>query len=264
MKYFILITLLLTSAFSWELGGVKFTAPLLSSEFLSISNGGDKNDTLALRDGVGVKIYGAPGRDGPDFLKMNSYLSSSTEDILTRESYPESFIQPPEPPYVPCLLQSVGSEFVYKEKTYLVVDNNSIKDNLYRAESLCTSHVTTMKELFQRTTLSEIPNISEWDTSNVTDMQGMFYYIGNVPFSSDLSKWDVHRVQNMQDMFFRAYKFNQDISAWNTSQVTSMRGMFSLALIFNQDLSAWNVSNVLEYDNFDSNALEWVLSRPNF
>ena len=39
-----------------------------------------------------------------------------------------------------------------------------------------------------------IPDISEWNVSNVTNMSYMFYDFINIP---DISKWDVSNINNM-------------------------------------------------------------------
>lgn len=85
-------------------------------------------------------------------------------------------------------------------------------------------------------------DISNWDTSNVTTMKGMF--MGLTSFNQDISVWDVRKVTDMSWMFRGATAFNQEISRWNVDKVTNMDVMFSNAKAFNQDLSSWNVSNV--------------------
>ncbi|XRA99628.1 EF-hand domain-containing protein [Pycnococcus provasolii] len=86
--------------------------------------------------------------------------------------------------------------------------------------------------------------ISEWDTSKVTDMSDLF---NNAPdFNEDISGWDTSKVTDMSYMFYDAKAFNQDISRWDTSKVTSMRGMFYDAKAFNQDISKWNTSKVTD------------------
>ncbi len=86
-------------------------------------------------------------------------------------------------------------------------------------------------------------HISNWDVSNVTNMNNLFQ--GAVNFNSDISLWDVSSVINMYLIFNNAYNFNQDISLWDVSGVTNMIGMFFNAHSFNQDLSLWNVSSVI-------------------
>ena len=39
-------------------------------------------------------------------------------------------------------------------------------------------------------TLSLLPDISKWDTSNVTDMSYMFNYCETLSSLPDISKWD--------------------------------------------------------------------------
>eukprot|EP00519_Triparma_laevis_P013984 CAMPEP_0182494894 /NCGR_PEP_ID=MMETSP1321-20130603/3726_1 /TAXON_ID=91990 /ORGANISM="Bolidomonas sp., Strain RCC1657" /LENGTH=780 /DNA_ID=CAMNT_0024698101 /DNA_START=97 /DNA_END=2436 /DNA_ORIENTATION=+ len=61
-------------------------------------------------------------------------------------------------------------------------------------------------------------HIREWDTSNVTSMEGLFYEKGN--FNGDISLWDVSNVTTMEKMFSWASLFNGDISSWDVSNVT--------------------------------------------
>ena len=38
-----------------------------------------------------------------------------------------------------------------------------------------TSNVTNISSMFSGISLSSLPDISKWDTSNVTDISGLFY-----------------------------------------------------------------------------------------
>ena len=60
----------------------------------------------------------------------------------------------------------------------------------------------------------------------------------------DISQWDVSNVTNMESMFSSARSFNQPLNNWNVSKVTDMRWMFADAEAFNQPLNNWNVSHV--------------------
>ncbi len=110
------------------------------------------------------------------------------------------------------------------------------------------------------------PAISNWDTSNVTNMEGMFM---NMPiFNSKLNNWDVSKVENMSYMFAGCTLFNQPLDKWVTSNVKTMRRMFGSITIrhgrhycgFTQNINNWNVSNVtdmsymfhsnVDYDNY--------------
>ena len=85
-------------------------------------------------------------------------------------------------------------------------------------------------------------DISGWDTSNVTDMHGMFADAKS--FNQNIDSWDVSHVTNMSMMFFKAYGFNQPIDSWDVSNVTNMGGMFLNAFRFNQPIGSWDVSSV--------------------
>lgn len=85
-------------------------------------------------------------------------------------------------------------------------------------------------------------NISEWNTSNITDMSNLFYELND--FNEDISRWDVSNVENMEGMFNEAKAFNQPIGNWKVSNVTNMADMFNAAKAFNQPIGDWDVSNV--------------------
>jgi surface protein len=91
-------------------------------------------------------------------------------------------------------------------------------------------------------------HISKWNTSLVTNMNGLFSHKRN--FNGDISKRNVSNVTDMSYMF-NCYipgqevvsAFNGDISKWNVSKVTNMEAMF-MNSPFNGDISGWNVSSV--------------------
>ena len=127
-----------------------------------------------------------------------------------------------------------------------------------------TSKITDMSALFSGfmdRNLSHI-DISQWDVSNVRNMENMFDYCDS--FNSDISNWDVSNVRNMNGMFYGCVKFNSDLSKWNVSKVEDMNNMFAFCNAFNSDLSKWDVSRVscMSYmfhscPVFDSDLSEW-------
>jgi surface protein len=142
--------------------------------------------------------------------------------------------------------------------------------------------VTRMEQAFKGKSFDRtlgVLDLSFWDTSNVTDMNEMFYgYVGNVEvgmwdtskvtdmggmfeeardFNADIGNWDTGRVGNMAAMFQKASKFNRDIGKWDTSNVEHTSVMFYEATAFDQSLSAWNLKSIRFYkDMFTHSGME--------
>ena len=136
-----------------------------------------------------------------------------------------------------------GDELVFGGITYLVVDNQMLRDIVTDDREdislLVTTYVTDLSNIFEnKQTIT--PNIAAWDTSNVTDMSYLFS--GASVYNGVLSYWNTAKVTNMSYAFANALEYNQDLGDWNTSQVTQMDAMFSNATAFNQNLSGWCVS----------------------
>ena len=93
--------------------------------------------------------------------------------------------------------------------------------------------------------LTDPAHISNWDTSAVTNMWGLFQ--NRHTFNDDISRWDVSNVTAMALMFGDAYDFNQNISGWNTTSCADFRSMFEGARSFNQNIGLWNVTNPNNY-----------------
>ena len=135
-----------------------------------------------------------------------------------------------------------------------------------------TSNVTNMNYLFSINVDTKNikinyfnDDISKWHVSNVKNMEGMF--AGAIEFNQDLNNWNTTNVNNMESMFQKARSFNGDISNWNVSNVENMKCMFNGAVHFNQDLNNWNTSKVndmvdmfQEAGSFNGNISNWDVS----
>ena len=119
-----------------------------------------------------------------------------------------------------------------------------------------TSMVTDMYGMFNKNlpnSTSQIPAtidlnpLANWDTSSVTNMAGMFASDVSLNNISVLSSWDTQSVEDMSSMFYYNTSLT-DISAlsnWNISSVTIMGYMFyGVNNIDATVLNGWNVSNV--------------------
>jgi len=129
------------------------------------------------------------------------------------------------------------------------------------------SGVTDMSNMFAGCSLLNGPaNINSWDTSNITNMYGVFGAATN--FNQNISSWDTSNVTNMSALFSNTQAFNQNIGNWNTASVTNMAQLFYNAKAFNQDISNWNTANVTLMTqlfrgatNFNQNIGNWDTSK---
>jgi surface protein len=137
--------------------------------------------------------------------------------------------------------------------TYQPKDKNAlrriIRDRIKDEGNECylndidTSKITDMSYLLDASDLRDFNgDVSMWDVSNVTNMQGMF--LSCEQFNCDLSEWNVSNVNDMRNMFWRCKNFNCDISKWDVSNVKDMFAMFYECEKFRRNLNGWDVSNV--------------------
>ena len=106
-----------------------------------------------------------------------------------------------------------------------------------------------MRNMFRNcSSLKYLPDISKWNTYNVTDMRNMFNNCSSLQYLPDISKWRTNNVTNIKNMFNNCSSLSSlpDISKWNTNNVTNMRYIFSKlsSLLSLPDISKWNTSNV--------------------
>lgn len=135
------------------------------------------------------------------------------------------------------------------------------------------SQVTDMSSMFQScSSITDIPNINQWNVSQVTSMANMF--AGAYKFNSPIGDWDVSNVTNMSFMFYSTSKFNQDLDKWNVSRVTDMSHMFDPSAMdvtygsdFNGNITTWNTKSVTLFigmfqraTNFNQNLNNWDVS----
>ena len=94
-------------------------------------------------------------------------------------------------------------------------------------KNLNTSNVTDMSGMFAACSSLTSLDLSNFDTSNVTDLSGMFNGCSSLT-SLDLSNFDTSNVTNMEYMFIVCSSLTSlDLSNFDTSKVTDMRYMFS-------------------------------------
>ncbi|ENI0605482.1 InlB B-repeat-containing protein [Listeria monocytogenes] len=143
----------------------------------------------------------------------------------------------------------------------LVNPNNSIQNLIGIPVSEITNIVLegkvfasgSLRRLFWNSVASSL-DVSNLDTSNVTDMFGMFSYCAAT--SLDLSNFDTSNVTNMEAMFYDCAATSLDVSNFDTSNVTEMRVMFCYSAVTSLDLSNFDTSNAITVDMLYASQLQ--------
>ncbi|MCT4420600.1 BspA family leucine-rich repeat surface protein, partial [Leuconostoc falkenbergense] len=153
-----------------------------------------------------------------------------------------------------------------------------------------TATMVDMSYMFKDTVNLTNLNLTDFKTTNVTNMDSMFrgtdVGIGNKLVSLDLSDWDVTKVTRFSEMFrdtsnlatlnlstwgvgrtaTDVYMYqmfsgtssltNLNLTNFKTTNVTDMRHMFYKTGLTSLDLSGWDVTKVTDFDNmFDESSL---------
>ena len=126
---------------------------------------------------------------------------------------------------------------------FLAFDNSGLKQ--INVSNWDTSNVTNMSNTFSHCELLTSIDVSKWNTSKVTNMEGMFVDC-NLLASVDVSKWNTSKVTDMASMFSSCGTLRSiDVSKWNTSNVTDISGMFfGCGSLHSVDITGWDTSKV--------------------
>ena len=112
-----------------------------------------------------------------------------------------------------------------------------------------TSKVTNMSYMFYNCKVLASLDVSNFDTSNVTNLSYMFYSCQTLT-NIDVSSFDTSEVTTMDSMFYACKKLaSLDLSSFNTSKVTDMTSMFyDCESLTSLDVSHFDTSKVTEMD----------------
>ena len=134
-----------------------------------------------------------------------------------------------------------GSKFVKNNKNIckMIIDNKEYElaekykvkgyNKKLKIKLKGINHITNMSDMFSDcSSLSSLPDISKWNTTNVYNMSYMFSYCSSLSSLPDISKWNTNKAINMSYMFYFCSSLSSlpDISKWNTNNVTNMNEMF--------------------------------------
>ena len=107
-----------------------------------------------------------------------------------------------------------------------------------------TSNVTNMEKMFYECSALTELDVSNFNTSNVTDMGYMFSGCRSLT-ELDVSNFDTSNVTNMNNMFYGCRTLTElDVSKFNTSKITGIYYMFySCSKLKKLDVSNFDTSN---------------------
>ena len=182
--------------------------------------------------------------DGPDFNTKLKALETSTNKI---EHFKKSTVAPTASMNT---INIEDEESDYEIKLWLDPTN---KTAYYYAEpEKVYLNINSTRMFYSSSDEQKIKNILEiglsgFDTSQVTNMQYMFYVTPNLT-TLDLSSFNTSNVTDMSYMFTHMYNLTSlNLSSFNTSNVTDMSYMFShMFNLTSLNLSSFNTSNVTD------------------
>ena len=126
---------------------------------------------------------------------------------------------------------NIVSSFRSNYPIYIFFENENDAGILYFYTDAATISMNPYSAymFFKLDALTDISDIADWDTSNVTNMCGLFSGAKSLPDALAIRNWDTSNVTDMSYMFSKATSLVfVDVSNWNTSNVTNMTCMFQV------------------------------------
>ena len=143
------------------------------------------------------------------------------------------------------------SSFKINDASYLFYNGGRLK-NIQELLDLC-ENVTSCSNMFYNGArkISYQIDLSNFDTSNVTDMTNMFYSCYNLGKIIGLEKFNTSKVTKLDGIFKQTGFKEFDLSNFDTSNVTSMRELFyyTTSTLRSINLGTWDASKVNDIYN---------------
>ena len=153
------------------------------------------------------------------------------------------------------LIKLGNSDVIYYKLPLYVPGEFNGREELYKVATLVDESHTSLSDMFSDCLyLATINGITEWDTSNVTDMSRMFFGCTSLK-SLDLSNLDTSNVTNMSWMFYSCDNLTElNLSNFDTSNVTIMSYMFEYC----------NKLRTLRLDNCSKDTITKIITSEGF
>ena len=123
-------------------------------------------------------------------------------------------------------------------------------EEIKNIQNLNTSKVTTMRNMFAQNESLVSLDLSSFDTSSLTDMNGMFYECSSLEYLN-ISGFNTSKVIDMNGVFESCRSLlSINLSNFNTSNVTDMFAMFfECESLTSLDLTSFDITNVTDMDD---------------
>ena len=186
----------------------------------------------------------------PNGVMAEDYSAAGNGKVMT-------FLRnhPTEPGYYDLVIQGEGKIYANPDSFYAFIFA-SYASKINNIELLDTSKVTNMSHMFSGVAIEQL-NLSSFNTKNVTDMSYMFKFIGphEIPNGNVTLNvgFDTSNVTNMEGMFYTDGTLAPIMTLnlgdkFNTSKVTNMSWMFA-GLGYNNTSLTLNLGNKFDTRN---------------
>ena len=108
-----------------------------------------------------------------------------------------------------------------------IIDFNFRNSGFFPFEIVLPNNITSLNSFFDECSNIISLDLSNFNSSNVTDMYRMFNKCTRLQYIEGLNKLNTNKVKNMSGMFQNCYEIEfLDLTNFNTSNVINMAGMF--------------------------------------
>ena len=118
--------------------------------------------------------------------------------------------------------------------------------------------------------LRSLPNISLWNTKNITNMEYLFYNCSSLLIFPKIYNWKTNNLENMNNIFYGCKSLSlPDISKWDVSKVKNFQVIFASdssnyeSLQKDCEIISSNNSYISKKDNKNNNTIN-IYSYKNF
>ncbi len=188
-------------------------------------------------------------------VQDKSYFNDIQRGDISPKAYIPIYLEGAYP-FFSQVTPEYGTIYFYSEADIIYLSNNSntlfykfnVLSNISDLSFFNTSKVTSMYIMFSGcSNLRNLSGLANWNLSSVTNMNDIFSNCASITSLSSLSNWDVSSVTTMSDAFLGCSSLTNltGLENWNVSLVKYMDSMFQIctSLTSLTALANWDVSS---------------------